>query len=90
MKKALFIFLAILTGVALYIYLDPSLNRQAGQQIDKLLDSEQTRTLYRWQNAEGQWQVSDTPPAAGIPYETVQYNRNTNVVPSENLTGRKK
>lgn len=90
MKKTLFIFLAILTGVALYIYLDPSLNRQAGQQIDKLLDSEQTRTLYRWQNAEGQWQVSDTPPAAGIPYETVQYNRNTNVVPSENLTGRKK
>ncbi len=90
MKKALFIFLAILTGVALYIYLDPSLNRQAGQQIDKLLDSEQTRTLYRWQNAEGQWQISDTPPAAGIPYETVQYNRNTNVVPSENLTGRKK
>lgn len=90
MKKALFILLAVLTGGMLYVYLDPSLNRQAGQQINKLLDSEQSRTLYRWQNAEGQWQVSDTPPAAGIPYEAVQYNRNTNVVPSENLTGRKK
>ncbi len=88
MNKALFLLLAVLTGVALYVYLDPSLNRQASQQIDEVLGSDQSRTLYRWRDAEGQWQLSDTPPKADIPYETVQYHQDTNVVPAESLTGK--
>jgi hypothetical protein len=78
MKKLLFFLLAVLTGVALYIYLDPALNRQVQREFEDL------------KNASGQWQITDQPPAAGIAYETVQYDRNTNVVPSANLTGQKK
>jgi hypothetical protein len=76
--------------VALYIYLDPALNRQVQREFEDLTHANQTQTLYRWKNASGQWQITDQPPAAGIAYETVQYDRNTNVVPSANLTGQKK
>jgi len=90
MKKALLILLGILIGAGLYVYTDPSLQRQARQQLDKLTGEERAHRLYRWQDADGQWQVSDQPPPAGTAYETLQYNPETNVIPSENLTGREK
>ena len=37
--------------------------------------------LYKWRDANGRLQVTDAPPA-DRPYETVQYDPNTNVVPS--------
>lgn len=37
--------------------------------------------LYKWRDAKGRLQVTDTPPA-DRPYETVRYDPNTNVVPS--------
>ena len=38
--------------------------------------------LYKWRDANGRLHVTDAPPA-DRPYETVQYDPNTNVVPSE-------
>ncbi len=40
-----------------------------------------SRILYRWQDAQGRWQVSDTPPAQGE-YETLTIPLDTNVVPA--------
>ncbi len=40
-----------------------------------------TTQLYRWQDAEGNWIVSDTPPSDGE-YETVNYRSDANVVPA--------
>lgn len=37
--------------------------------------------LYKWRDAKGRLQVTDTPPG-DRPYETVRYDPNTNVVPS--------
>ena len=89
MKKILLIVLGVLIGGALYVYLDPALKHEAGQQVDKLTGQDQTRILYRWQNAERQWQVTDFPPPQGTPYETLRYDTDANVIPSENLTGQK-
>ena len=36
--------------------------------------------MYRWQDADGEWHISDTPPATGD-YETVRVSRDANVVP---------
>jgi uncharacterized protein DUF4124 len=36
--------------------------------------------LYKWRDAKGRLQVTDTPPA-DRPYETVRYDPDTNVVP---------
>ncbi|MGD8576077.1 MAG: DUF4124 domain-containing protein [Thiohalophilus sp.] len=89
MKKLLLIVLAVLIGGALYVYLNPELRDQTRQELDKLSGKDQGRTLYRWQDPDGQWQISDSPPQAGIPYETLRYDTEANVIPSENLTGRK-
>jgi hypothetical protein len=37
--------------------------------------------LYKWRDAKGHLQVTDTPPA-DRPYETVRFDPDTNVVPS--------
>lgn len=37
--------------------------------------------LYKWRDAKGRLHVTDTPPT-DRPYETLKYNRDTNVVPS--------
>ncbi|MDZ7663507.1 DUF4124 domain-containing protein [Thiohalophilus sp.] len=89
MKKALLILLGLLLGAGLYLYTEPDLQRQARQQLDKLTGADQSHRLYRWQDAEGQWQVTDQPPPVGTAYETLQYDPDTNVIPSENLTEQK-
>ena len=89
MKKILVIVLGLLIGGGVYIYLDPELMQQTEQQMDRLTGQEQTQTLYRWQDADGQWQVSDQPPPAGISYETRYYDPQTNVIPSKSITGQK-
>jgi len=38
--------------------------------------------LYKWRDATGQWQVSDTPPGEGIKFEVLQYRNDVNVVPA--------
>ncbi|HEX6834170.1 MAG TPA: DUF4124 domain-containing protein [Rudaea sp.] len=38
-------------------------------------------TLYKWRDDKGRWNVTDTPPT-GRPYQTLQYDPRTNVVPS--------
>ena len=38
--------------------------------------------LYRWKNDQGEWTVSDSPPADGTPYEVVEYRHDENVMPA--------
>lgn len=38
-------------------------------------------TLYKWKDAQGHWNVTDQPPQ-GRPFEAVQINPDTNVLPS--------
>lgn len=37
--------------------------------------------LYKWRDAQGEWHVSDEPPPAGTPYETLEYREDVNVLP---------
>ena len=45
-------------------------------------------TVYKWRDATGSWQLTDRPPPAGTPYETVQARGARNVIPSERVTGQ--
>jgi len=59
--------------------------------IDTTLPTAVTKMkAYRWQDQNGQWHLSDKPPTDGIHYEIVEYHKNTNIIPTENLTGKKK
>ena len=37
--------------------------------------------MYKWQDGEGRWQVTDTPPPEGIPFELKQYPHDANLLP---------
>ncbi len=38
--------------------------------------------VYKWQDQNGEWQMTDQPPPGGVKYETLIYSSNTNVTPS--------
>ena len=88
MKKILLISLFILIGSGYYAYqrglLDNYLTPTVKQKLEQI-DPRMTTTLYKWRDKKGQWQVSDTPPPPGTEYETLNYNKNTNVIPKEQL-----
>ncbi|MGF1526101.1 MAG: hypothetical protein ACFCBW_04825 [Candidatus Competibacterales bacterium] len=42
------------------------------------LEPEPVRTLYRWRDDGGNWQLSDRPPADDRPVEAVAYNLDAN------------
>ena len=90
MKKFLFILAAVLTAVVWYVYHDHQLSRKVKKEVKQLLPSqEKTTTVYKWRDERGNWQITDHPPPAGISFETFKYQSNTNVVPSEAITGKK-
>ena len=37
--------------------------------------------FYKWENAEGQWMVTDRPPAGDVPYEVLEYRHDVNILP---------
>ncbi len=37
--------------------------------------------LYKWQDADGVWQVSDRPPPQGTPFETLELRSDVNILP---------
>ncbi|MGD8782856.1 MAG: DUF4124 domain-containing protein [Thioalkalispiraceae bacterium] len=89
MKKLLFFLVIIVVAGGLFIYLNPEYRAWFERQSDQLLPDEVTHSkAYRWRDRNGQWQLSDKPPAEGIDYEMVEYHKDTNVIPSEKLTGK--
>jgi hypothetical protein len=89
MKKYLVILAAILTAVAWYIYDDPELNYKVRREVKQLIPAQETTTtVYKWRDEKGNWQITDQPPPAGIHFETLEYQSNTNVMPAESITGK--
>ena len=37
---------------------------------------------YKWRDAQGNWNITDTPPPAGTEYETLRTGSDTNIVPA--------
>jgi len=98
MKKILLISVIILVFASVILYQSPALRHKLSTLMpdsvnhkiqdftpDKLLNK--TKPLYKWKNKQGEWIVSDTPPTDGTKYETFQYDRDSNVIPSKQITG---
>ncbi|HSE13846.1 MAG TPA: DUF4124 domain-containing protein [Rudaea sp.] len=73
------IVLALIAGFGWW-YLAPDTLPDA---VRKLLPASERANpvLYKWRDAKGRWNVTDTPPA-DRPYETLKYDPKTNVVPT--------
>lgn len=90
MKKFYIILAAILTAVVWYVYHDPQLSREVKKEVKQLLpDQARSTTVYKWRNKAGEWQITDHPPPAGTQFETLEYQSDTNLMPSEAITGQK-
>lgn len=76
----LLLFLLVAGGAAGYYYLHPEELPSWAARTEVGRDLQTTR-VYKWRNAGGEWQISDTPPPAGIEYEVQTYGRETNVLP---------
>jgi hypothetical protein len=87
MKKLLLALVIILIIGGIYVYNNPAWRGYFERQRDKVVDKVEQTTLYKWQDADGQWQVSDKKPPAGVDYKVLHYDRNTNVLPKKALTG---
>jgi hypothetical protein len=79
--KILALVILIAAAAGGYLYLHPEVIRPLLQGTPLALPPAETK-LYKWRDATGQWQVSDTPPGAGVKYEILQYRSDVNVVPA--------
>lgn len=72
--------LAVAGGAAAYVwfYQPESLPREWRRENPR--SREYTPAVYRWRDAAGVLQLTDTPPK-DRPYETVRVDPNTNIVP---------
>ena len=89
MKKLIFILAAVLLGIALYIWQDPQLSKKVLHQAEDVVTPDAT-TVYKWRDKDGNPVVSNSPPTGDIPYETIQYQHDANVMPSDVEQKRKK
>jgi len=79
--KFIIILLIVLSGAGAYLYLNPDVWQPWVK--DTPLEPAPTKTqVYKWQDENGQWQITDGPPTGDIPYENLEYSSDTNIVPS--------
>ena len=77
--KAVLLLLALLAGAGWYLWTHPE---HLPDQIRRELPAETViKPLYKWRDANGQWNITDQPPASGE-YETIRVHPETNVVPT--------
>lgn len=89
MKNWLLFIIVVFIAAGIFVYQDPEYRAWFERQSDQVLPDTVTHNkAYRWQDANGQWQLSDKPPAEGIDFEVVEYHKDANVIPSEKLTGK--
>ena len=80
LKTVLFV-LVILAVAGVYLYMNPEIWNKWVKGTP-LAPAPTVTQMYKWRDANGQWQISDRTPDAGVKYEVMKYRSDTNVVPS--------
>lgn len=78
MKTVLWWLVVIVLVAAAVFYFKPEWFEQA-RQLTGTADT--STTVYKWQDQNGVWHVTDTPPPPGTRYQEQQYLHDTNVMP---------
>ena len=79
--RLLWILLAVALIGGIYLYQNPAVKIQIEDLSSDAGLSKKTAQLYKWQNASGEWQITDQLPPAGTDYETLNYREDVNVLP---------
>ena len=88
MKAALILIVVVVLGLGAYAWLNPEFADQVDGSLRDMNVKSKTTTVYKWRDANGNWQITDQPPADGIKYETLEYHRDANVMPADRFVGR--
>lgn len=78
--KKVAILVLVVAAIGGYLYHDPSLVEPYLRGTPLELPARVT-TIYRWRDSQGNLEHSNTPPPAGVEYETLQVSTDTNVIP---------
>jgi hypothetical protein len=79
--RPVWLLLILALAAAATFYFFPDSVRQLREQLPDSALTHRTDRVYKWQNARGDWQITDTPPPAGIHYERQDYRDDVNVLP---------
>ena len=71
----------LLIGAGIWLYTHPDSAAGWRLLLPETITSPRTDRLYRWRDAQGAWQVTDTLPPPGTAYETLDYRDDVNVLP---------
>lgn len=79
--RKLFLIIILLAAVGGgYFYLQPEVAKRWLKDTPLAPGPEITR-VYKWQDAQGYWHVTDEPPPTGVEYEVTEYRDDVNVLP---------
>ena len=74
------LLILLLLAAGVYLYLNPALKSQLLNSASDL-GKPATVDAYKWRNAQGEWQITDTPPPEGVQYEHLEHRADENVLP---------
>jgi hypothetical protein len=78
----LFLLLTVLLLVAgLVLYLRPEYQDLSSDIGLSRITPEKTARLFKWRDANGNWQITDRLPPEGVDYEKLEYREDVNVLP---------
>ena len=80
MRLTLFL-LALVAGAAAFFYFYPDAGGRLLDGLHKPDFAKKTDRIYKWRDENGAWQLTDTPPPAGIEFEVSDYREDVNVLP---------
>lgn len=78
--KKLSILGVIVLAVGVVAWLQPELRKEILAEVP-IVGSSKTTKVYKWQDAHGNWHVTDAPPEQGRSIQTLEYTAKVNVLP---------
>ncbi|MDX1698111.1 MAG: hypothetical protein R3308_07470 [Thiohalobacterales bacterium] len=79
--RLILVLLVLLAAGGTYLYFYPETGKRLLQELHETGLTDNSVRIYKWRNEKGEWQLTDTPPPAGIEYETTDYHADRNVLP---------
>ena len=81
MKKLILILLSLAIAFTAFLYLNPELRHEVEGLLQSSGLKDASTTVYKWHNADGVLQYTQTPPPEGVPFEAVEARSDVNVMP---------
>ncbi|HUT41568.1 MAG TPA: hypothetical protein VM011_09520 [Gammaproteobacteria bacterium] len=79
--RLVWLLVILAVGAGLWFYTNPDAAKDLKDLLPHAISTPGTDRLYKWRNDRGEWQMTDTLPPAGTPFETLDYREDVNVLP---------